>query len=216
MVVAKRKEAAEALSKIEKDFNAFRLKYVKAMHHSKQPANIVRHAEEQLRQVEREIELLEQSNCLHPDFVAQMRCVDERRNQKVKHEDTLLQYNMQALGVKTVAERQQLHSQYFQDVRQLRDDSFDSCYKELYALQRDRRNFFTEPTDPMLYNPNRAEQIRIHTNINHEISLLAGIAKHVGFPAAPEMSALLKNDAQLDLQSMGVSYPPSTSPPNIN
>jgi hypothetical protein len=159
-----------------------------------------------LRQVEREIELLEQSNCLHPDFLAQLRCVDERRDQKVKHEDTLLQYNLQSLGIKTVAERQQLHSQYFQDVRQIRDDAIDAGYKELYALQRDRRKFFTDPTDSMLYNPNRAEQIRIHTRINHEISLLAGIAKHIGFPAAPDMSVVLQDDAQQDLHQMGVRF----------
>ena len=121
-----------------------------------------------------------------------------------------MHYNLQALSVKTVAERGQFLSQYYQDIRHTRDEDLDNSYKELYALQKDRRQFGTDETNyAMIYNPKRPQQILQQMSFNLEVSILSGIAKHVGFPAAPEMSALTIQDADHDLQSMGVSRRPS-------
>ena len=35
---------------------------------------------------------------------------------------------------------------------------------------------------------------------------MAGIAKHVGFPAAPEINGLKQNEIDGDLRAMGVSF----------
>jgi Sds3-like len=152
------------------------------------------------------LELLQNSTCIHPDFLAQLKSVDERRDDKIRYEDTLLGYNLQTLSIKTVAERGQFLSQYQQDARHIRDTALDNCYKELYALQKDRRRFGSDDTNStMLYQPKRSDQILRQTSFNLEVSILAGIAKYVGFPAAPEMSALKSEETERDLQSMGVS-----------
>jgi hypothetical protein len=132
--------------------------------------------------------------------------VDERRDQKILYEDRLLAYNLENLTMRTVAERQQLHSQYFQEIRQIRDNAIKRCYQELYALQRDRWRFGSgEKSSLPLYNPKRADQLSRQTSYNMEVSLLSGIAKYVGFPAAPDMSALESDEIGHDLQLMGVS-----------
>jgi hypothetical protein len=159
-----------------------------------------------LTQVEHELQLLKQSKSTHPDFRAQLACVDERRDQKLLYEDRLLGYNLQNLTGRTVGDRQQLHSQYFQEVRQIRDDAIKSSYQDLHALQRDRWRYGSRQNSTLsLYNPDRTDQLARQASYNLEVSLLSGIAKYLGFPAAPDMSVLATNEIESDLQRMGVS-----------
>jgi hypothetical protein len=167
-----------------------------------------RHLNEQLEQVEYELQLLKRPGCTHPEFLAQLKCVDERRDQKILYEDRLLAYNLENLTMRTVAERQQLHSQYFQQVREIRDESIKRCYEELFSLQRDRWRFGVGDKSILpIYNPDRSDQLLRQMAFNLEVSLLSGIAKYVGFPAAPDMAPLSSEDVTNDLQLMGVSHP---------
>jgi hypothetical protein len=160
---------------------------------------------EQLEQVEHELALLKEQDCQHTDYLAQLRCIDERRDRKLLYEHRLLELNLKNLATRIVAERQSAHSQYFQEVRQIRSDALSEAYKEFYALQRDRwRHGITNQAMP-LYNPNRTHQIARQSSFNLEVSLLSGIATYVGFPAAPELRALSSDDISQDLQAMGVS-----------
>jgi hypothetical protein len=169
--------------------------------------NFHRHLSEQLEQVEYDLQLLRRPSCTHPEFLAQLKCVDERRDQKLLYEDRLLGFNLENLTARTVADRQQLHSQYFQEIRQIRDNAIKMCYQELWALQRDRRRFGSgDKTSLPLYTPKRSDQLLRQASYNMEVSLLSGIAKYVGFPAAPDMSALASDEIGHDLQLMGVSY----------
>jgi hypothetical protein len=132
--------------------------------------------------------------------------VDLHRDQKLNHETTLLKYNLTALANTTVAERQQFHGQFYQEVRQIREDALEMCNQEFYTLQRERRRFGSrDKAVAGLYNPSRTEQIRWHTSYNLEASILAGIAQNVGFPAAPSLHKAGTEDIEQDLQTMGVS-----------
>jgi hypothetical protein len=134
-----------------------------------------------------------------------MKCIDERRDQKTLYEDRLLAYNLGNLTLRTTAERQQLHSQYFQEIRQIRDDAIKACYQELFSLQRDRWRFGSADKASLpLYNPKRSDQLLRQTAYNMEVSLLSGIARYVGFPGAPDMTELAQNEIGRDLQLMGV------------
>ena len=109
------------------------------------------------------------------------------------------------MKVKTVAERKQLQSQYFQAVREIRDNALTKCYRNLYDLQKDRRRWGADDTDyTHLYNPKRAQQIQQQSAYNLEVSILSGVAKHVGFPAAPELETLQNADIDADLRAMKV------------
>lgn len=164
------------------------------------------HLQEQLDQAEYELSLLHQANCGHPTYLAQLACIDERRDEKLHYEDTLLRYNLQALVNKTVAERGQHLTQFFQEVRDIRDDAIDKCYKELYTLQKERRRFGTEESSTMLYTNRRAELLQIQASYNMEVSILSGIAKHIGFPAAPELVRLGSTEIEQDLAAMEVCF----------
>ena len=52
----------------------------------------------------------------------------------------------------------------------------------------------------------RSAQISQQIAYNTEVSVLAGIAKYVGFPAAPDINGANKTDLDDDFKSMGVRY----------
>ena len=150
--------------------------------------------------------MLQESNSTHPEYLTQMRCIDARRDEKIRYDNVLLRFDIQALRTKTTAERQTYHGQFFQEVRNINDGALESAWKEYFALQRDRRSWGADTNDfTMLYNPSRSVQIRQQTARNLEVSILAGIAKHVGFPSAPTMTGLSVSEIDRDFQAMGVS-----------
>jgi hypothetical protein len=164
------------------------------------------HLSEQIRQMDHELEMLQEGNSTHPEYLTQMRCIDARRDEKIRYDNVLLRFDIQALRTKTTAERQTCHSQFFQEVRNTKDGALESAWKEYFALQRDRRSGGADTTDfTMLYNPSRSTQIRQQTARNLEVSILAGIAKHVGFPSAPITTGLSAPEIDRDFQIMGVS-----------
>jgi len=164
------------------------------------------HLSEQIRQMDHELEMLQESNSTHPEYLAQMRCIDARRDEKMRYDNLLLKFDIQALRTKTTAERQTCHSQFFQEVRKIKDEALESAWEGLFALQRDRRSWGADTSDfTMLYHPSRSAQIRQQTARNLEVSILAGIAKHVGFPSAPTVTGLSASEIDRDFQVMGVS-----------
>lgn len=169
--------------------------------------NNYRHINEQLRLITDELELLKQPLSTHQEYLAQLRCVDDYRDKKIRYEDTIFKFKMGSLKVRTVAERQQFHSQYFQEVRDIRDKTLEDCYEKIYSLQRERRRFGADESNyTHVYHPKRAQQIAQQSAYNLEVSILSGVAKHVGFPAAPELPTLETDDIDGDLRSMKVCY----------
>lgn len=150
--------------------------------------------------------MLRVRKCNHPDYLAQLKCIDDRRDQKILYENRLLGFNLENLTTRTVNERQQHLSQFVQTTRQIRDDGIKGCYRELYSLQRDRWRFGSAAKASLpLYDPKREDQLLRQTAYNKEVSLLSGIAKFVGFPSAPDMSTLASTDIATDFHAMGVS-----------
>jgi uncharacterized protein (DUF305 family) len=107
-----------------------------------------------------------------------------------------------------VAERTQLHSQYFQEVREIRSKWIEKCYQDMHALQKDRRQWGAHQANyNYLYNPKRAQLVQQQTAYNLEVSILSGVAKHVGFPAAPDLSSMDADDIDADFRAMTVRIP---------
>lgn len=149
--------------------------------------------------------MLDQPNPTHPEFVAMMRVIDRRRDEKIEYEETLLRYKLITLQKKSIAEKAQIHTQYMQTAREIRERTLEKLHKESYQLQRERRNAEGDVSDYAYNFPTkRSQQITNQTAYNTEVSILSGIAKHVGFPAAPPLSALRSSEIEEDLQSMGV------------
>ena len=132
--------------------------------------------------------------------------VDRHREQKIKYQQTFLKYKLETLQRESVATKHQIQSQYMQTVRELRDRSLDELNKEFYQVQRERRCGDDDVPDPMyLFSNNRTQQITQQMAYNNEVSILSGVAKHVGFPAAPAIRTARPSELEEDLRIMGVS-----------
>ncbi|KAF1837470.1 hypothetical protein BDW02DRAFT_565945 [Decorospora gaudefroyi] len=198
--VTKKKLAIDELAKIEKKFKVFREKL----------------CDEQISQLERELEMLNQPNIVHPEYVAMIKCVDERRADKIAYETRLLDYKQQNLEIVTEAERHQMHSQYMQSVRQIREDILEECNERVFELQRGRRQLGCDETEFMIRLPaKRSDRIRHQTAYNLEVSVLSGVAKYVGFPAAPDISAARVTEIDQDLRAMKIATRAPAPPPSF-
>ena len=84
-------------------------------------------------------------------------------------------------------------------------------------LQRERRQGRAKE-DHYLYqfNPKRAVQIANQRAYNKEVSLLSGLARYEGFPAAPSLAGARQTDVDEDLKRMKVSRPPISEASRIN
>jgi len=150
--------------------------------------------------------MLKQPSCSHPEFLAMIKCIDERRVEKIAYETRLLEYKQKNLDIITTAERHQMHSQYFQTVRHVREDILEECNTRFHELQRGRRSLGCDEAQYMVKLPEkRSDQIRQQTAYNLEVSILSGVAKYVGFPAAPDISTARPSDIDEDLRAMKVS-----------
>lgn len=163
--------------------------------------------DERVAQLTNELALLTQPDPTHPEYLAMVQCLDQRRDEKIQHEQILLQYKLKALEIKSVAERSQLHSQYFQTVRAVREKKLEEVGEQWYQIQRDRRGWegSGSATDFTYKFPTRrSQQIAQQTAYNLEVSILSGVAKYVGFPAAPTVNGARSSEIDEDLQNMGV------------
>jgi hypothetical protein len=167
---------------------------------------LTRLCDEQIAQGERELEMLKEENCQHPEYLAMIQCINERRAGKIEYERQLRKHKLQCLERQTIAQRHQLHSQYFQTVRYEREKILAECNQRVYELQRGRRQLGVDEVEYALRLPEkRSERIRQQTAYNMEVSILSGVAKYVGFPAAPEIKPARPSEVDEDFRAMKVS-----------
>lgn len=75
----------------------------------------------------------------NPEYVAQKKVIDERLEEKVRLANAVYSHGMKSLDTSRHVNRSQLHSQYFQLVRKLREDTLYNCNELYYTIQRERR-----------------------------------------------------------------------------
>ncbi|KAF2718176.1 hypothetical protein K431DRAFT_287910 [Polychaeton citri CBS 116435] len=152
---------------------------------------------ERLALLNAEVQMLMLPDCAHPEYLRMVACVDARYEKQVREAQAYHSYKMKAIKQRTIGERSQLHSQYFQHVRELRDEAMTTLGEDWYNIQKERRDTYQEK-DQWLYKfpTKRSAQIRQQVKYNQEVSVLSGFAKHVGFPAAPDIQGA--NDTALD------------------
>ncbi|KAH7060610.1 hypothetical protein B0J12DRAFT_695971 [Macrophomina phaseolina] len=189
--------ALEELNKIEKQFLTFQKKRL----------------EEQLERLSVELEQLKQPNSTHHEYLLMLQAVDKRRDEKIRQEDVRLGLKRDILRKQFVAMRNSIHGQYMHDVAELRMSTLTECNKRITQLQRERRYWGTNEQDyTVKFTQKRSQQVQQQTAYNLEVSILSGIAKHVGFPAAPDLAAARNPEMDQDLAAMGIQNRP-TQPP---
>ncbi|GAM38733.1 hypothetical protein TCE0_033r09704 [Talaromyces pinophilus] len=188
--LARKIAAIDALTVLEKEFATLREKIY----------------DEKIAKIDRELEQLTSPEPTHPELLRQLECLQRHRDKKIHYEHTLYQYRMQSLMSRSLADRAQIHSTYFQRIRDTREKHSTAVSKQFYAIQHDR--FKTEELGAHHYIPfptRRSQQISQQAAYNQEVSVMAGVAKYVGFPAAPTLSAARTTEIDDDFEKMGIS-----------
>lgn len=161
--------------------------------------------EERLAALDAELSLLHDPNCIHPEFLAQRQCIDTRRDERIQLEQVTARLKQECLERKVVAVRSQIHCQYFQEARQIREDCVTQLNEMYCKIQAERPQ--TKSKEPhFIYNlpAKRSQRIAFQTAYNKEVSVLSGIARHIGFPAAPEIVGARPSEMEEDLRAMGL------------
>ncbi|CAG7943342.1 unnamed protein product [Penicillium salamii] len=194
----KKMSALDSLATLEKEFATLRDKIY----------------DEKISKLNRELEMLTGPNPTHPEYLRQIECVQRHRDAKIKYEENLYRYRMKSLMNKALAERSQAHSTYFQRVRDVRERHSSAISKQFYAIQHDR--FKTDELSPhhiIAFPTRRSQQIAHQASYNHEVSIMAGVAKYVGFPAAPSLLGARPSELDDDLEKMGIPVESRASAP---
>lgn len=170
--------------------------------------------DERISKLNRELDSLRGPNPTHPEYVRQIECVQRYRDAKIQYEHTLYHYRIKALVNKSLAERAQSLSTFFQKIRDVREVHSSAISQQFYAIQHDR--FKTDELSPHHIIPfptRRSQQIAHQTAYNQEVSVMAGVAKYVGFPAAPTLLGARPSELDDDLEKMGIAVEPRFTAP---
>ncbi|PSR81595.1 Sds3-like-domain-containing protein [Coniella lustricola] len=185
--IEKKRHAFEQLGTIEKQFAILRDRLY----------------EERLAQLNEEQAQLEGDNPTHPEYLAMMQCIDSRRDDRLKVTELEYEFNMDALDRWAVSRRAQILSQFYQSVRESREKTLDELGKQWYEIQHERRkNANPIPDYGFRFPKTKALQKKQAIAHSKETSILAGIAQHHGFPAAPEMRAASQSEIEEDFEAM--------------
>lgn len=159
-----------------------------------------------MAQLDREEALLKTDPPSHPQYLEMMKCIDSRRDERLRIEANLTKLRLESMRRTAVAERSQILAQFHQEVREVRERTLEKTGKMWYEIQNDRRGYGSQTEECAINFPTkRSTQIMHHNQYTKEVSLLSGIAKHVGFPAAPKISGVSRDELDADLEKMGVS-----------
>lgn len=183
-------EASSLFEAVAKQFTSFR----ESLNH------------ERLATTNAELQLLSEPDCQHSEYKQQVACVDARRTKQMREANAYYGYRLKCIRERTLGERAQLHSQYFQEVRRLRDKFLYELGEDWYNIQKERRQQHQEEDDKYVFEfpKRRSVQIRQQAQYNQEISVLSGIGMYVGFPAAPDIKGAEGDSLEDDLKSMKV------------
>ncbi|KAH6723349.1 Sds3-like-domain-containing protein [Leptodontidium sp. MPI-SDFR-AT-0119] len=173
--------------------------------------------DDRLAQLNREEEMLRQDNPTHPGYLSMMRSITARRDERIRIADKLREFELENLKTQSVAKRSQILVQYQQEVREIREKKLEQLGQKWYEIQHDRRNHAGSVPDYALKFPTRkSQQILNQMAYNSEVSILSGVAKYVGFPAAPPMASATAAELEDDFEKMGRTRQVQQAQPAIN
>lgn len=150
--------------------------------------------------------MLTGENPTHPEFLAMMQCIDARRDERLRVIELEYKLKMDVLKRRATAERAQIMSQFYQSIRESREKTLEDLGRQWYEIQHERRRYANSIPDYTLWYPSsRAQNVKNAVAYNKEVSILSGIAKHIGFPAAPDTKGADAAEVDEDFDAMHVS-----------
>ncbi|OTB12740.1 hypothetical protein K445DRAFT_357112 [Daldinia sp. EC12] len=190
----RKKTAFEQLSAIEKRFATFRDRLY----------------EERLEQLNQEEIMLRSETITHPEYLAMVQCIDARRDERIRVANRELELKIESLERWAVSRRSQIHSQFFQSVRESREKILAELGQQWYDIQHERRKQANNvPEFGLRFPSDPAQRTRNALAYNREVSILSGIAKYEGMPAAPDMRGASMQELEDDFEAINRNRQPS-------
>ncbi|KAI1641545.1 Sds3-like-domain-containing protein [Daldinia loculata] len=190
----RKKTAFDQLTAIEKRFATFRDRLY----------------EERLEQLNQEEVMLRSETITHPEYLAMMQCIDARRDERIRVANRELELKVESLERWAVSRRSQIHSQFFQSVRESRETILAELGQQWYDIQHERRKQANNvPEFGLRFPPDPTQRTRNALAYNREVAILSGIAKYEGMPAAPEMRGATMQDLEDDFEAINRNRQPS-------
>ncbi|KAI8958714.1 Sds3-like-domain-containing protein [Daldinia sp. FL1419] len=183
----RKKTAFEQLTAIEKRFATFRDRLY----------------EERLEQLNQEEVMLRSETITHPEYLAMMQCIDARRDERIRVANRELELKVESLERWAVSRRSQIHSQFFQSVRESRETILAELGQQWYDIQHERRKQANNvPEFGLRFPADPAQRTRNALAYNKEVSILSGVAKYEGMPAAPDMKGASVQELEDDFDAI--------------
>ena len=161
---------------------------------------------ERLATLATDLQSLSQENPTHGEFLRQTAAVDARHAKQTREAHAYYNLRLKSLRDRTLGERSQLFSQYYQSVREVREEALYALGEDWYAIQKERRGADEVVEERYLYKfpADKKERVRLQRKFNREVEVLSGVAKWVGWPGAPELEAVDEGMREGDWFAMGV------------
>lgn len=164
---------------------------------------------DRLAEIDAELAMLStKGDCKHPEYLRQVACVDARYAKQVDEARAFRKFKTESIRRTALGERSQLHSQYYQYARELRENVMVELGEDWYGIQKERRqaNQGNDEVYMRKFQTKKSVQIRHQAKYNQEVSVLSGVAKYVGFPAAPDINGAEGDAMDDDLRAMKVCF----------
>ncbi|KAI9011354.1 Sds3-like-domain-containing protein [Gaertneriomyces semiglobifer] len=190
-----RKEAIEALTKIELEFARFREKMY----------------QEKMEELEREEEAIRTHS--HPTLNAQIAEIKARKDERLQTNDARLGYEEKCFWVQYDAAVTQAHTDFICKRGELRQSMLSEIEVKKWKMYSEKRNFDEQELEAETANitanagisSDREAYKKRRRTIKSEIADFQNIVSQGGFPAAPPVSGLSKAEISEDLDAIGVS-----------
>ncbi|KAM0265741.1 hypothetical protein ACHAPA_007580 [Fusarium lateritium] len=157
---------------------------------------------DRLQRLEEEEQSLLSNTPTHPEYLNMKQCLDDRLEQKLREINNEHGYRVKAHERRSVAQRAQIWGQYYQAVREKRENTLETLNQEWYDIQTARRSAHSLQDCGLLYPKDPGQRVRNAIAYNTEVSALATIAKYEGFPAGPEMTGATSSELEDDLAAI--------------
>ncbi|KAK9373977.1 Sds3-like-domain-containing protein [Lipomyces chichibuensis] len=181
----KRKAAVTSLTEIEVEFAKLRDR----LHDDK------------IARLQAEIEM-----CLdgtHPELATVYDELAEARDLRIKLADAHRKYRRRCIENQTRSYRTHIHQQLYKNNANLRAAMIQETTETWYKVNRERRAMDTVvPFYGYKIPEKRSVIFRQRQAQYNEIALLTGIAKYIGFPAAPEIKSATADEVAEDMEAL--------------
>lgn len=176
--------------------------------------------DDKIGELQKDVEMIE--NGTHPELASMTADLQKKRILRLKCADSLLMYHLDNIDGQFRAAHYDTMSRFLQQVRECREEMLFDTSQKWYQMQRERRQLDLPVKEMGYVFPERVSvQVRQRAAHNNEVSLLAGIAKYIGFPAAPSVEGATVDEMHQDLEVLGlasaqtVEMPSSSVFPNL-